>query len=81
MKGRQENDRAAIAKAEEHRDTLLAWFEAARPRLDGAEIPQRDFPRYETPWGGADFPLERLELRVGGERLVLPRRSDEGPAV
>lgn len=40
-------------------------------RCEGRALPMRDFPRYATPWGGADFPLETLDLRCGEERLRL----------
>jgi hypothetical protein len=40
-------------------------------RHEGTELPMRDFPRYDTPWGKADFPLETLDLRCASERLHL----------
>lgn len=40
-------------------------------RHEGRAVPLRDFPRYETPWGGAAFPMDALELRCGAERLRL----------
>jgi len=40
-------------------------------RHDGAVVPMRGSPRYETPWGAADFPLETLALACGGETLRL----------
>jgi hypothetical protein len=40
-------------------------------RHEGREVPMHGFPRYETPWGSADFPLESLELRCAGHELRL----------
>lgn len=40
-------------------------------RHEGAAVPMRRSPRYDTPWGGAEFPLESIDLRCAGERLRL----------
>jgi hypothetical protein len=44
-------------------------------RADGTTVPLRGAPRYDTPWGTADFPLEALDLRCAGERLRLDWRG------
>jgi hypothetical protein len=40
---------------------------------EGREVAMRDFPRYETPWGSAPFPMDSLELHCGGHWLRLGR--------
>ena len=46
-------------------------------RHEGREVPQRGFPRYDTPWGRAAFPMEALELRCGNAALALRWREGE----
>jgi hypothetical protein len=38
---------------------------------EAREVPLRGFPRYETPWGSAPFPMDALELRCGSSWLRL----------
>lgn len=42
-----------------------------RLRHEGLAVPLRGFPRYETPWGSAAFPMEALTLRCGDAGLQL----------
>lgn len=47
----------------------LAWRGAFRQ--NGRPVPQRDFPRYDSPWVQAAFPSERVDVRCGGHVLHL----------
>jgi hypothetical protein len=40
-------------------------------RHEGRDAPLHGFPRYDTPWGGAPFPMDALALRCGDESLRL----------
>jgi len=44
-------------------------------RHRGEAVPMRDFPRYDSPYAGASFPLERIRVQCGNEWLEL--RWDE----
>lgn len=47
----------------------FGWKGPLRHR--GGVVPMRGFPRYESPYASASFPLERLRVECGSEWLVL----------
>jgi hypothetical protein len=49
-------------------------------RQDGHEVPLDDYPRYDNPYGQADFPPEKIALRRGDHWLELDWKNLERKA-
>jgi hypothetical protein len=47
----------------------FGWRGPLRHR--GERVPMRDFPRYDSPYARAPFPLEEIRVQCGGEWLQL----------